>query len=192
MFTTDLVNLYNRNIFKTSLYIYIFQDEKCRLMRNLSLSMPLTVLKSSLDCSIDRPIQYLRTNPFSKNYYIIFLFKGSLLLKPELHENLPEMAASPKFRKPLLTHIAYYFKDNKMPRTACLLVCLFVSNKRQNGWTGLAQMLTPASQGRFMKINSQKLYIFHTILKINEKKNCESGNFAMLYRRENAGRLYNN
>jgi len=39
MFTTDLVNLYNRNIFKTSLYIYIFQDEKCRLMRNLSLSM---------------------------------------------------------------------------------------------------------------------------------------------------------
>ena len=25
--------------FKTSLYIYIFQDEKCRLMRNLSLSM---------------------------------------------------------------------------------------------------------------------------------------------------------
>ena len=39
MFTTDLGNLYNRNIFKTSLYIYIFQDEKCRLMRNLSLSM---------------------------------------------------------------------------------------------------------------------------------------------------------
>ena len=39
MFTTDLVNLYDRNIFKTSLYIYIFQDEKCRLMRNLSLSM---------------------------------------------------------------------------------------------------------------------------------------------------------
>ena len=42
MFTTDLVNLYNRNIFKTSLYIYIFQDEKCRLMRNLSLSMDRT------------------------------------------------------------------------------------------------------------------------------------------------------
>ena len=53
MFTTDLVNLYNRNIFKTSLYTkrteylmyilfslsVIFQDEKCRLMRNLSLSM---------------------------------------------------------------------------------------------------------------------------------------------------------
>ena len=39
MFTTNLVNLYNRNIFKTSLYIYIFQGEKCRLMRNLSLSM---------------------------------------------------------------------------------------------------------------------------------------------------------
>ena len=30
------------NIFKTSLYIHIFQDEKCRLMRNLSLSMNLT------------------------------------------------------------------------------------------------------------------------------------------------------
>ena len=41
MFTTDLVNLYNRNIFKTSLYIYIFQDEKCRRMRNLSLSMDI-------------------------------------------------------------------------------------------------------------------------------------------------------
>ena len=41
MFTTDLVNLYDRNIFKTSLYIYIFQDEKCRLMRNLSLSMDI-------------------------------------------------------------------------------------------------------------------------------------------------------
>ena len=39
MFTTDLFNLYNRNIFKTSLYIYTFQDEKCRLMRNLSLAM---------------------------------------------------------------------------------------------------------------------------------------------------------
>ena len=39
MFTTDLVNLYNRNILKTSLYIYILQDEKCRLMHNLSLSM---------------------------------------------------------------------------------------------------------------------------------------------------------
>ena len=39
MFTTDLGNLYNRNIFKTSLCIDIFQNEKCRLMRNLSLSM---------------------------------------------------------------------------------------------------------------------------------------------------------
>jgi len=43
MFTTDLVNLYNRNIFKTSL-IYIFQDEKCILMRILSLSMDITVV----------------------------------------------------------------------------------------------------------------------------------------------------
>ena len=31
--------VYNRNIFKTSLYFFIFQDEKCRLMRNISLSM---------------------------------------------------------------------------------------------------------------------------------------------------------
>ena len=53
MFTTDLVNLYNRNIFKTSLYIYIFQDEKCRLMRNLSLSMFITLIK---DNEIDRKI----------------------------------------------------------------------------------------------------------------------------------------
>ena len=44
MFTTDQVNLYNRNIFKTSLYIYIFQDEKCRLMRNLSLSMNINTI----------------------------------------------------------------------------------------------------------------------------------------------------
>ena len=36
MFTTDLVNLYNRNIFKTSLYIYIFQDEKCRISLSLA------------------------------------------------------------------------------------------------------------------------------------------------------------
>ena len=43
MFTTDLVNLYNRNIFKTSRYINIFQNEKCRLMRNLSLSMLLNL-----------------------------------------------------------------------------------------------------------------------------------------------------
>ena len=41
---TDLVNLYNRNIFKTFMYIYIFQDEKCRLMRNLSLSSGSLVL----------------------------------------------------------------------------------------------------------------------------------------------------
>ena len=32
-------------IFKTSLYIYIFQDEKCRLMRNLSLSMVRPLFK---------------------------------------------------------------------------------------------------------------------------------------------------
>jgi len=44
MFTTDLVNLYNRNIFKTSLCIYIGQDEKCRLMRNLSLSRVIIYL----------------------------------------------------------------------------------------------------------------------------------------------------
>ena len=48
MFTTDLVNLYTRNIFKTSLYIYIFQDEKCRLMRNLSLSMVIPNFKSHI------------------------------------------------------------------------------------------------------------------------------------------------
>jgi len=46
MFTTDLVNLYNRSIFKTFLYIYIFQDEKCRLMRNRSLSMGNSRMKN--------------------------------------------------------------------------------------------------------------------------------------------------
>ena len=57
MFTTDLVNLYNWNIFKTSLYIYIFQDEKCRLMRNLSLSMGFpfyTVVQLNLQLIIYR------------------------------------------------------------------------------------------------------------------------------------------
>ena len=34
---------------KTSLYIYIFQDEKCRLMSNLSLSMDLMELKLSFN-----------------------------------------------------------------------------------------------------------------------------------------------
>ena len=48
MFTTDLVNLYNKNIFKISLYIYICQDEKCRLMRNLSLSMDVTHVSTSI------------------------------------------------------------------------------------------------------------------------------------------------
>ena len=40
-FSNSVGNLYNRNIFRTSLYIYIVQDEKCHLMRNLSLSMIL-------------------------------------------------------------------------------------------------------------------------------------------------------
>ena len=48
MFTTYLVNLYNRDIFKTSLYMYIFQDEKCLLMRNLSLSHGSTQDKQTL------------------------------------------------------------------------------------------------------------------------------------------------
>jgi len=51
MFTSDLVNLYNRNIFKTSLYIYIFQDEKCRLRRNLSLSMEVYQIWEEIDFS---------------------------------------------------------------------------------------------------------------------------------------------
>ena len=41
--TEDLVNLYNRNIFKTSLYIYIFQDEKCRLIIYLYLCFKRTI-----------------------------------------------------------------------------------------------------------------------------------------------------
>ena len=53
MFTTDLVNLYNRNIFRTSLYIYIVQDEKCRLMRNLSLSMVAPA--SPIECLLYLP-----------------------------------------------------------------------------------------------------------------------------------------
>ena len=65
MFTTDLVNLYNRNIFKTSLYMYIFLDEKCRLMRNLSLSMVISlsnfldILDSCLYLKCSQPTQLI-------------------------------------------------------------------------------------------------------------------------------------
>ena len=41
-------NVHNRPSFKTSLYIYIFQDEKSRLMRNLSLSMIISGDNSSI------------------------------------------------------------------------------------------------------------------------------------------------
>ena len=51
MFTTDLVNLYN--ISKTSLYIYIFQDEKCHLMHNLSLSMDGTSNEPSTEIHVN-------------------------------------------------------------------------------------------------------------------------------------------
>ena len=42
MFTTDLVNLYNMNIFKTSLYIYIFHNEKCRLAQSIFIYVKMT------------------------------------------------------------------------------------------------------------------------------------------------------
>ena len=66
MFTTDLVNLYNRNIFKTSLYIYIFQDEKCRLMRNLSLSMALPPLLKIENSQLDN-VRHLMNIERDKN-----------------------------------------------------------------------------------------------------------------------------
>ena len=58
MLTTDLVNLYNRNIFKTSLYIDIFQDENCRLMRNLSLSMVSDLQGVLINIGIERRNKY--------------------------------------------------------------------------------------------------------------------------------------
>ena len=61
MFTTDQVNLYNRNIFKTSLYIYIFQDEKFRFMRNLSLSMV-----SNLQDSMYQFGEFLQNHPLPR------------------------------------------------------------------------------------------------------------------------------
>ena len=70
MFTTDLVNLYNRNIFKTSLYIYIFQDEKCRLLRNLSLSISCTYLSF-----------YSLKNKHFKHWKFSFVFRRFLNLK---------------------------------------------------------------------------------------------------------------
>ena len=59
MFTTDLVNLYNRIIFETSLYIYIFQDEKCRLMRNLSLSRGNTDFRNIEIVKVRKEIEQL-------------------------------------------------------------------------------------------------------------------------------------
>ena len=70
MFTTDLVNLYNSNIFKTSLYIYIFQDEKCRLMRNLSLSMVLTFILEIIEC------RRIQTSIESESCYALSSFKN--------------------------------------------------------------------------------------------------------------------
>ena len=55
MFTTDLANLYNRNIFKTSLCIHIFQDEKCRLIRNLSLSMGFSIKNTGVNRALSSP-----------------------------------------------------------------------------------------------------------------------------------------
>ena len=81
MFTTDLVNLYNRNIFKTSLYIYIFQDEKCRLMRNLSLSMRLTDLFNS--SSISRGDHALGGLFNFIIIYILFIFASKRKLKDQ-------------------------------------------------------------------------------------------------------------
>ena len=69
MFTTDLVNLYSRNIFKTSLYIYIFQDEKCRLMRNLSVSMAslnILSLRSNLQGSMYQFCELLQNHPLPR------------------------------------------------------------------------------------------------------------------------------
>ena len=80
MFTTDLVNLYNRNIFKTSVYIYIFQDEKCRLMRNLSLSMTLNLWRGrSLNehCIIKYELNYPELHQikkYNKEIYICNVF----------------------------------------------------------------------------------------------------------------------
>ena len=64
MFTTDLVNLYNRNIFKTSLYIYTFQDEKCRLMRNLSLSMSISCYSVSFQFRHFLLLRFCRSQTF--------------------------------------------------------------------------------------------------------------------------------
>ena len=87
MFTTDLGNLYNRNIFKTSLYIYTFQDEKCRLMRNLSLSMVVThhpreemvreirlkTLKSDIPRKVIQRLKML--SKVSKKYWLVWATK---------------------------------------------------------------------------------------------------------------------
>ena len=73
MFTTDLVNLYNRNIFETSLYIYIFQDEKCRLMPNLSLSMIFII-----------EVHVVKTEYFPCNYTFFVLNITNSILTPLL------------------------------------------------------------------------------------------------------------
>jgi len=75
MFTTDLVNLYNRNIFKTSLYIYIFQDEKW-----FAVVEERTVITVALylSCQVQRVIRILvyRPNLSLRFGFIFYSFEG--------------------------------------------------------------------------------------------------------------------
>ena len=73
MFTTDLVNLYNRNIFKTSLYIYIFQDEKCRLMRNLSLSDKTWQLVNRIKYLLPNIVKSFDTKENNEKYHMTLI-----------------------------------------------------------------------------------------------------------------------
>ena len=65
MFTTDLVNLYNRNIFKATLYI---QGEKCRLMRNLYLWTAHT-LANAIIFTTGSIVYNCSTQPINRHLY---------------------------------------------------------------------------------------------------------------------------
>ena len=63
---------------------------------------------------------------------------------------------------------------------ACLSVCLFVSNKRQNSWTDPAQICDPREGwSNFQKLASNKIWILN-ILKIHETLFIKSVKFLVI------------
>ena len=129
------------------MYIYIFQDEKCRLMRNLSLSMIQAQWKliytplindncpKGLNLNECLFVSMLTTYiPCSKPGFVLQYFSRAL--------NSSDLGLSTLLQVSKVTnHFIYYL----LSMSVCLFVCLFVSNKCQNGWINRAQILSGTS-----------------------------------------------